>query len=135
MANLGKKGDLYVARFRYAGKEYKKSLKTTRVADAEGAMHAVERAIHGLTTGMLQVPPPGVDAGDFILSGGTLKQAPGRSGSPRWRRSSTTTWPSQGHKAPSTASTGGVHLRNLKKKLGAKADAPADRIAHRDLEA
>src|SRR5437660_810649 len=74
MANLGKKDDIYVARFRYAGKEYKKSLRTTRKADAEAAMHAVERAIHGLTTGMLQVPP-GVDPGDFILSGGTLRQA------------------------------------------------------------
>jgi hypothetical protein len=33
VANLGKKGDVYVARFRYGGKEYKKSLKTTRKAD------------------------------------------------------------------------------------------------------
>lgn len=66
MANLGKKGDIYVARFRYGGKEYKKSLKTSRKVDAEAAMHAVERAIHGLTTGMLQIPA-GVDPGDFIL--------------------------------------------------------------------
>ena len=29
MANLGKKGKMYVARFRYEGKEYKRSLKTT----------------------------------------------------------------------------------------------------------
>ena len=40
MANLGKKGDVYVARFRFQGKEYKKSLKTTNLADAEAAMHA-----------------------------------------------------------------------------------------------
>jgi hypothetical protein len=39
------------------------------------AMHAVERAIHGLATGMPQVPS-GVDPGDFILGGGALKQAP-----------------------------------------------------------
>ena len=69
MANLGRKGDLFVARFRYQGKEYKKSLKTTRLADAQAAMHGIERAIHGLTTGLLQVPP-GVDPGDFIVSGG-----------------------------------------------------------------
>ena len=75
MANLGKKGDVYVARFRYAGKEYKKSLRTTRKADAEAAMHAVERAIHGLDhRDALQIPL-GVDPGDFIISGGTLKQA------------------------------------------------------------
>jgi integrase len=134
MANLGKKGDLYVARFRYAGKEYKKSLKTTRIADAEGAMHAVERAIHGLTTGMLQIPP-GVDPGDFILSGGTLKQAARRTQRvPALATLIDDYLAGQGHKAPSTAYTEGVHLRNLKKKLGTKADAPADRIAHRDLE-
>ena len=33
MANLGRKGDVYVARFRYQGKEYKKSLKTTSLVD------------------------------------------------------------------------------------------------------
>jgi hypothetical protein len=36
-------------------------------------MHAVQRTIRGLTTGLLEVPA-GVDPGDFILSGGTLKQ-------------------------------------------------------------
>jgi hypothetical protein len=74
MANLGKKGDLYLARFRYQGKEYKKSLKTTQPADARAAMHGIERAIHGLTTGLIQIPP-GVDPGDFIVSGGSLREA------------------------------------------------------------
>src|SRR3954462_1550307 len=117
MANLGKKGDLYVARFRYAGKEFKKSPRPPDLADARAAMHAVERTIHGLTTGMLQIPP-GVDPGDFILSGGTLKQAARR----RQRTPAVATLiddylAGQGHKAPSTAYTEGVHLRNLKKKL------------------
>src|SRR5215469_10701026 len=117
MANLGKKGDIYVARFRFAGKEYKKSLKTSQRGDAEAAMHAVERAIHGLTTGMLQIPP-GIDPGDSILSGGTLRQVPRR----RQRVPSLETvideyLASQGHKAWSTAYTEGVHLRNLKRKL------------------
>jgi integrase len=134
MANLGKKGDLFVARFRFEGKEFKKSLKTTRKADAEAAMHSIERAIHGLATGMFQVPP-GIDPGDFILSGGTIKH-PAR----RRRRAATLATlvdeylEGQGHKAASTAYTEGVHLRNLKNKLGTKADGPADRVAHRDLE-
>src|SRR4051812_32472503 len=72
MANLGRKGDVYVARFRYQGKEYKKSLKTSEPGDARAAMHAVEQTIHRLVTGMIQVPP-GVDPGDFILSGGTAR--------------------------------------------------------------
>ena len=73
MANLGKKGDLFVARFRYGGKEYKKSLKTDRLADARAALKGIERIIHGLTTGLVQVPA-GVDPGDYIVSGGTLRE-------------------------------------------------------------
>ncbi len=74
MANLGRKGDLFVARFRFQGKEYKKSLKTTRKVDAQAALLGIERAIHALTIGLTEVPP-GVDPGDFIVSGGTLKAA------------------------------------------------------------
>jgi integrase len=134
MANLGKKGDLFVARFRYQGKEYKKSLRTSRRADAEAAMHGVERALHGLATGLIQVPP-GVDPGDFILSGGTLRQA----ARPRRRVPPLSALIDEylanlSHKAPSSAYTEGVHLRNLKRKLGVRVEAPADRIAHRDLE-
>src|SRR5258708_720084 len=74
MANLAKKGDLYVARFRYLGKEYKKALKTTHLADARAAMHGIERAVHALLTGLLQIPN-GVDPGDFIVSGGSIRVA------------------------------------------------------------
>ena len=134
MANLGKKGELYVARFRYGGKEYKKSLKTDRVGDARAALKGVERIIHGLTTGMVQVPA-GVDPGDYIVSGGTLREPP----RPRRRVPSLSALIDEylanlSHKAPSSVYTEGVHLRNLKRKLGSKAEAPADRIAHRDLE-
>jgi integrase len=134
MANLGKKGELYVARFRYDGKEYKKSLKTTCLADARAALGGVERVLHGLATGLIQVPP-GVDPGDFILSGGTLKDRPKTR-----RRSQPLTaliaeyLAGQGHKARSSVYTEGIHLRNLVRHLGARAEAPADRITHRDLE-
>lgn len=135
MANLGRKGKLYVARFRFAGKEFKKSLRTTSKSDAEAAMHAVERAIHGLVTGMLQLPP-GVDPGDFILSGGTLKQSPRhRQRVPSLAVLIDEFLANQAHKAASTAYTEGVHLRNLKKQLGRKVDSPVDRISHSDLEA
>ena len=48
MANLGKKNGIYLARFRYNGKEYKKSLKTTDHKTAEAAMHRVEDALYRL---------------------------------------------------------------------------------------
>ena len=134
MANLGRKGDVYVARFRYQGKEFKKSLRTTCAADARAAMHGIERVIHGLATGMVQVPA-GVDPGDFILSGGTIKEAV----RPR-RRVPTLAiligeyLANQAHKATSTVYTEGGHLRNLCKKLGRKVDTSAEKISRRDLE-
>jgi hypothetical protein len=134
MANLGKKGEIYVARFRHAGKEYKKSLKTSCVADARAAMHAIQRAIHGLATGMLQVPA-GVNPGDFILSGGLIKESVRVRKRVRPLNDLIDDYlANQSHKATSSVCTEGVHLRNLKKKLGNKAESPADRITHRDLE-
>jgi integrase len=134
MANLGRKGETYVARFRYLGKEYKKSLKTTKLADARAAMHAVERAIHGLVTGLIHVPD-GVDTGDFILSGGSLRRAaPRRSAAPAVRALVDEYLANQAHLADSYVATQAVHLRNFSRGLGARADSPSDRIAHRDLE-
>ena len=71
MANLGKKGDSYVARFRLQGKEYKKSLKTRDEAAAKAAMHVIELTLHRILTGQLVIPER-VDPGDFVVSGGTL---------------------------------------------------------------
>ena len=75
MAHLSRKNGVFVARFRYRGKEYKKSLKTGDRRDAEAALLEVRRAIHRLTVGLLAVPD-GIDPGDFIVSGGTLRAAP-----------------------------------------------------------
>src|SRR3954453_21930818 len=114
MANLGRKGDVYVARFRYQGKEFKKSLKTTSLPDARAAMHGVEQAIHRLATGMAQVPA-GVDPGDFILSGGTLKQAASRrSNVPSTAALIDDYLAHQSHIAPSYLYTQSVHLRNFR---------------------
>jgi hypothetical protein len=41
MANLGKKNGTYLARFRFQGTEYKRSLKTTDRKAADAAMHRV----------------------------------------------------------------------------------------------
>src|SRR5262249_54208462 len=73
MANLGKKGGAYHVRFRFRGKEYKKSLKTRDESAARGALHLIELTLHRLHTGQLHVPDR-VDPGDFVVSGGTLRK-------------------------------------------------------------
>jgi integrase len=71
MANLGRKNGVFLIRFRYRGKEYKRSLKTINRLDAEAAQSNVQLTIHRLLTGMTELPD-GIDPGDFIVSGGTL---------------------------------------------------------------
>jgi hypothetical protein len=133
MANLGKKGGVYVARFRYEGKEYKKSLKTTNRGEAENALKNVEVGIHRLTTGLVRVPV-GIDPGDFILSVCTLDHV--RS-NPRKAPTLTTLIDDylahQGHLAASYVATQRVHLRNFKKGLPRRVGTPCDGIS-RDLE-
>jgi hypothetical protein len=50
-ANLGKKGDIFVVRFRFSGKELKKSLKIRERDEADAARSLVELTIHRLRTG------------------------------------------------------------------------------------
>lgn len=136
MANLGKKNDVYLARFRYQGREYKKSLKTSDRKAADGAMHRVEDALHRLTINTLTVPD-GVDPGDFIVSGGTLaanaQPVPPRV-VPTLDVAIQEFQDNLGHLAESNRYTIGVHLRNLKKKLAGRVNEPVDRIEYRDLE-
>jgi hypothetical protein len=88
-------------------------------------MGGVERVLHGLSTGLLTVPP-GVDPGDFILSGGTLKERPQRA---RRRvhplRSLVEEYlANQAHKARSSVYTEGIHLGNLLRHPGPARTAP-----------
>jgi hypothetical protein len=137
MANLGKKNGIYLARFHYGGKEYKKSLKTTDRKAAEAAMHRVEDALHRLAIQIISVPG-GVDPGDFILTGGTLQRAapqPKSAKVPSLDEVVEEYTSNLGHLATQNVATIRTHLRNLKKKLGPKAGEPLDRIGARDLEA
>ena len=137
MANLGQKGGVYVARFRFQGKEYKKSLGTGDRAGAQAALAQVELTLHRLLVGLVKVPA-GVDPGDYVVSGGTLEapvaKAPVRA-VPSVSATIDAYLANLGHLAPSNRSTVGTHLRNLAKKLGTKAKAPVDRVEQRDLEA
>jgi hypothetical protein len=73
MADPGKKGEVYRARFRFRGREYKQSLQTKDESAARGALHLVEVTLHPLHTGQLRVPDR-VDPRDFVVSGGTLTE-------------------------------------------------------------
>jgi integrase len=136
MANLGKKNGTYVARFRFQGKEFKRSLKTTDRKAAEAAMHRVEDALHRLAINVITVPE-GVDAGDFIVSGGTL-QTPEPQPRPRvvptLEKAIGEYSENLGHLADSNRVTVRGHLRNLKAKLAARTGTAIDLVETQDLE-
>ncbi len=133
MANLGQKGGIYLARFRYGGREYKKSLKTRDRKEAESGRRIVENAIHRLTTGTLTIPTD-VDAGAFIVSGGTVAAAAKAANAPPLaeavRRFEDRQEPLV---APAYLKSQSMHLRHLARHLGGKAKTPLDRLTVEDL--
>lgn len=70
MASLRLRGNSYHVCFRFDGKQYDRSLKTTDKAEANCALHGIEQLLHRLHTGQKTIPN-GVDPGCFIVSGGT----------------------------------------------------------------
>ncbi len=131
---MSKKGETYVARFRDTNREYKKSLKTSDLADARAAMHSVEQTLHRILTGLIQVPE-GVDPGDFIISAGTLTASSRRrTALPILSDLVGDYLANPSHVSPSYLSTLAVHLRNFARNLGTRTEQPIDRITHRDLD-
>jgi integrase len=63
----------YRIRFRYGGKPYKRSLKTTEKREAENVVGRVEETIRLLERGRIDIPS-GADPGVFILSDGKLNE-------------------------------------------------------------
>jgi integrase len=136
MANLGKKNGIYLARFRYGGKEYKKSLMTSDLTSGRAAMHRVEDALHRLAIGLIAVPE-GVDPGDFIVSGGTLKaaqQQEERPAVPSVESTITEYLNHLGHLAETNQYTIRVHLNNLKRFLGTRIGGSLDKVTPADLD-
>jgi integrase len=134
MANLGNKNGTYLARFRYKGTAYKRSLKTTKLKDAEAAMHRVADVLHRLSINVLGVPD-GVDPGDFIVSGGTPTRQPTskpRCTPPTLNQAIQEYTDNLGHLADTNRGTVRGHLRNLKRQLAPKVDTPLDQVEQRD---
>jgi integrase len=138
MANLGQKNGVFHVRFRFRGKEYKKSLKTSDESAAQAARHVIELTIHRLHTGQIDVPYR-VDPGDFIVSGGTL-HTPIEPPPPRVVLPSVRQVVDEYSKsvkdllAPSYHYSQAMHLRHLLNHLGTRADVPIDTIGFRDLD-
>jgi integrase len=138
MANVGQKDGIFHIRFRFRGKEYKKSLKTHDGGAAEAARHVVELTLHRLLTGQAVVPD-GVDPGDFVLSGGTLLKPPEPPAKPVARPSTRALAEEYGEArkplmAPSYHSSQTMHLRHLVRHLGDRADGPCDQVTFQDLD-
>lgn len=137
MANLGKKNGVYLARFRHAGKEYKRSLRTKDRKSAEAAMHRIEDILHRLAIGIIAVPN-GVDPGDFVLRGGAVvppRSEPPVQLVPTLNKAIQEYTDNLGHLAESNRATVRGHLGNLKKKLAPKVESALNEIEQRDLEA
>ena len=128
---------IFVVRFRYLGKEYKKSLKVRDETEAENAKNLVEVTIHRLLTGQTQIPG-GIDPGDYIVSGGTLTEAVARKATvatPTARDLATRFLQAQRqYLAPSTHKLFTYHLNHWLRHLGRTADTSADRVTHANLE-
>lgn len=136
MANLARKDGIYLARFRYQGKEFKRSLHTTNATDAKTAMLEIERVLHRLAINMLQMPD-GVDPGDFVVSGGTLQPPeakPERPPTPTLAAAVKEYLGRLQHLAESHRYTIGIHLGNLQKHLQERAAAPLNEITFAGLD-
>ena len=135
MAHLGEKDGIYLARFRYGGREYKKSLKTRDEREAKNALRVVETTIHRLTTGTLTVPD-GVNVGTFILSGGTEAAAKKASKTISFREAVDRFEVRQRPRVAKLYLKSQLeHLRQLDAHLGVRAGRPMDRITQADLRA
>jgi len=138
MANLGRKAGIYLIRFRYEQKEYKRSLKTRDKGDAEAAKKTVELTIHRLLIGLVQMPAE-VDPADFIISGGTRLRTVNQEPPPVLPSTNELIrgyLDSQKNLlAESYHYSQAMHLRHLVKHLGDIAEAPCDRITFRELDA
>jgi len=136
MASIARKREIYHVRFRYQGKEYKKSLKTRDRQAAEAGRNIVELTIHRLLTGQIQIPNS-MDPGEFILRGGNISSVSPIEVAirPSTRSLSDLYLESVRNRlAPSYWYSQAMHLRHFLKYLGNCADQPCDRIRLLELD-
>ena len=110
----------YRIRFRYGGKEYKRSLKTTSEGEANSILGRVEETVRLLERGRM-VLPSDADAGTFILSDGKRNGKPIRQPILTLKDLLTGYHKSlpEGTKAESTIDGEKIHHQHLLRHLGA----------------
>lgn len=74
MASLEVRGDTYHIFFRFGGRKYRRSLKTTNRKEARGWKANVEETIRDIKRGKLDPPPEGADVAAYIISSGKLTE-------------------------------------------------------------
>jgi|GEM_PF-1666963 len=139
MASLYRAGKAYGIRFLFNGQRFKRTLRTRDDRDAACAKAIVELTLYRLRTGQLSLVP-GVDIGDFIVSGGTL--------APPQRLPETPPEPPaafrvvvadylqhiQHQAAPSYAASQKTHLRHFTRYLKATAEQPVSSVTEHQLQ-
>lgn len=76
MAWLTKRGRVFHLGFRYSGRTFRTSLKTTERRIANAAVSRVDENLRLVETGRLELPPDTLDLPTFLLSDGKLDEKP-----------------------------------------------------------
>jgi hypothetical protein len=76
MAWLEQRGQMYRLSFRYDGKLYRHSLRTTDEEEAGACLSRLEEGIRLLERGGLEPPAPGADLALYLLSEGKVSAKP-----------------------------------------------------------
>jgi hypothetical protein len=129
MTSLRLRGETYHAIFRIDKRQYERSLKTANRADADFVVHVIEQSLHRLRTGQ-QAVPPGVDPGDFVISGGQATRRSARDRLPSLKEAIGVYLAYQEHRiSDSYRRLQKTHLSHFCRFLGRAADSPCDRVA------
>ena len=136
MATLTEKNGTFHVRFRWERRHYRRTLRTRDPREAEAVLYAIKGTLCRLSLGQLAIPS-GIEAGDFIASGGMLT-APLKSAGVDHQltlRSLLAEFKATRYTvAPSTLNTEKTHLTHLEASLVSKLDQACHLITQRDLD-
>lgn len=133
MARLQTKNGTFILKFRYKGRDYTRSLKTSDKEVATVALHEAKNVIVSLDRGWLAVPS-GVLAADYIASGGHMEAIVEKPIMPTINQAVDEYLAHLGHLAESTRGTTKIHLGHLQEKMNGRGGDPLDQLTCGDLD-